>query len=741
MHRPSGAPPDARPAPLELWLGAECSVVRIGDRHVDQSLATGHAGRLLADIDRMAALGARAVRFPVLWERTWPDPARAPDWTWADAGLSRLRARGIRPIVGLVHHGSGPIHTNLLDESFVEGLAAFAGLVARRYPWVEDYTPVNEPLTTARFSGLYGHWYPHARSDHAFLRALLVQCRATAAAMAEVRRIQPAARLVQTEDMATVSSTPELAYQAMFENERRFLGLDLLCGRVGPAHPLHRYITAAGIDAGELALMSGAPCPPDLIGLNHYVTSDRFLDHRLDRYPPHVRGGNGRHAYADVEAVRVLGPDLPGHAALLAALWSRYGIPLAITEAHLGCAPEEQVRWLRAAWRGAEAARARGVDVRAVTAWSVFGACDWDSLLTRGHGHYEPGVFDVRGGVVRPTALAGVARELAQSGTSTHPALDAPGWWRRDGRHEYPPYGPVARVSPTPRPRLILVTGARGTLGTAIARICESRGLRTVLAARRDLDIGDRDAVADMLDAHRPWAVVNAAGFVRVDDAEAARQDCLRTNASAPCVLADACGERGVRLAVFSSDLVFDGAKGRPYVESDPVSPLGAYGESKAVLEREVAARCPGALVVRTSAFFGPWDQANFLFALLDALRRRRPFRAPSDVVVSPTYVPHLADAVITLLVDGADGVWHLANGGALSWHAFATRVAGLAGVDASTLEPCTVAELGLPAPRPRCSALASERGALMPPLYAAMECYVAACRAAAGSEVGRRRA
>src|SRR5205823_1854885 len=114
-------------------------------------------------------------------------------------------------------------------------------------------------------------------------------------------------------------------------------------------------------------------------------------------------------------------------------------------------------------------------------------------------------------------------------------------------------------------------------------------------------------------DSYRPWAVVNAAGYVRVDDAEREPEACFRANADGPAVLAAACASRGVQLLTFSSDLVFDGSKGAPYVESDPVSPLNVYGRSKADAEVRVLRELPAALVVRTSAFFGPWDEYNFV--------------------------------------------------------------------------------------------------------------------------------
>ena len=126
---------------LELWGGVECTVNRVGDVYFDQLERSGHTTRT-DDLDRFAELGIRALRYPVLWERTAPDGPELADWTWPDERLERLRELGIRPIVGLVHHGSGPPSTSLLDPGFPEGLARFARAVAERYPWVEDYTPV-----------------------------------------------------------------------------------------------------------------------------------------------------------------------------------------------------------------------------------------------------------------------------------------------------------------------------------------------------------------------------------------------------------------------------------------------------------------------------------------------------------------------------------------------------------------------------------------------------------------------
>lgn len=717
--------PVQRP-PLELWGGVECTVNRVGDRYFDQIERSGHHARP-GDLELIASTGVRALRYPVVWARTAPDGVERIDWAWTDERLGRLRELGVRPILTLTHHGSGPRHTSLVDPGFAAGLAEFARAVAERYPWVDAYTPVNEPLTTARFSGLYGHWYPHGRDCPTFARALLTQCQAVAAAMRAIREVAPGAQLIQTEDAGRTFGTARLGYQAEFENDRRWLGLDLLCGRVDRHHPLWGHLTGWGITEAELHAFAEAPCPPDVVGLNYYLTSDRFLDERVERYPDWSHGGNGRDAYADVEAVRVRGEGIPGHEEMLRSAWERYGLPVAITEVHLGCTREEQLRWLLEAWDAARAVRAAGGDVRAVTVWSMLGAYDWNSLLTRDTGFYEPGAFDLRAPAPRPTAIVRMMCELAAGRRPRHPVLDVPGWWRRADRFQYPVVctdgGPVEDAGPGAG-RPLLIAGATGTLGSELGRVCRVRGLPHRLTCRAEMDIADPASVAAALSSVRPWAVVNAAGYVRVDDAERERAACRRENEEGPAVLAAACAAHGIPLVTFSTDLVFDGGKGAPYVESDGMAPLNEYGRSKAAAEARVLALHPGALVVRTSAFFGPRDSHNFVTAALRELEEGRPFAAAGDAVVSPTYVPDLVHAALDLLVDGERGVWHLANAGAVTWAELARTAARLAGVDAALVQARSTREL-VPARRPAYSALGSERGTLLPALDDALARYM----------------
>ena len=703
-------------APLELWGGLECTVVRIRNRIRNQIAETGHAGRI-ADLDAIAALGIRTLRYPVLWETVAPDDPRRADWRWHDERLARLRELGVAPIAGLMHHGSGPKYTDLLDCRLPEMLSRHAGQVAERYPWITRYTPVNEPLTTARFSGLYGHWHPHGRDMRSFLRTLVVQCRAIVLAMQAIRRVNPAAQLVQTEDLGKAFATPRLQYQADHENERRWLSLDLLCGRLNATHPWHRVFLANGIEAAELDFFVEQPCVPDIVGINHYLTSERYLDHRADEYPSWHRAHNTRDAYADVEAVRVgLPAGQTGPEARLREAWERYGLPLAVTEAHHGNTREEQLRWLMEVWNAACRLRDDGVDLRAVTVWSLLGCVDWNSLLTERRGHYESGVFDTRFDPPRPTALALATKALATTGRFEHPVLDNEGWWRRNAHLYRPAAAPAAATGRTPR--RIAIAGATGTLGQAFARICEHRGLAYDLLKRSDMDIADPGLVEAALALHRPWAVINAAGYVRVDQAERDADRCFRENTVGAETVARACARLGIPYVTFSSDLVFDGRLGRAYVESDAVSPQGIYGASKAAAERLVAEAWPRALVIRTSAFFGPWDRYNFLYAVLRALGAGERIEASDEIRVSPTYVPDLAHGVLDLLIDGATGVWHVANQGQMSWHEFAARGARAAGIDSASLRRSRRGAGVV-------TALTSERGLILPAIEGAIDRYV----------------
>jgi dTDP-4-dehydrorhamnose reductase len=722
---------------LELWGGVECTINRVGDRYFEQLGRTGHLSRL-SDFDRFAQLGIKALRHPILWEFHRSHGFEAARWSWANKSLRRLAELAIHPIVGLVHHGSGPKWTNLMDPNFPTELASYAEQVATRFPELRDYTPVNEPMTTARFSALYGHWFPHHSDEHSFACALLNQCRAIVLSMEAIRRVNPSARLIQTDDLGKTYSTPALSYQAEFENERRWCSYDLLCGQLDRTHRLWHHFLWAGIAEGELEWFLDHPCPPQVIGINHYLSGERYLDEHIDRYPADARGGNGRDAYADVLAARTLSDGTAGAGELLLEAWRRYKNPVAITECHNGCTREEQLRWFLEVWRSAQRAQEEGAHVVAVTAWSLLGAFDWDHLVTREDHHYEPGVYDIRSTPPRPTALASLLTTLAKGNDVSHPLLDVPGWWhrpqrfiygirlRKNGDQEAVTVDSVNANSLDVRP--LLITGGSGMLAGAFARICELRGIPYRLVSRRSLDITKSASVARALDEFQPWAIINAAGYAGVDDAELQPIRCFQENAQGAFMLGTECARRSLPFLTFSSDLVFDGNKQSQYVEQDVPLPLNVYGSTKAEAENLVADSMPSALIVRSGAFFGPWDGRNFVVSALRALVAAEPFDAAANVIISPTYVPDLVNASLDLLIDGESGIWHLANVGQISWAELAATAAALARVSSRTLRACPLEDLHLRARRPLFSPLTSERGILMPTLDDALARFLREC-------------
>jgi dTDP-4-dehydrorhamnose reductase len=210
--------------------------------------------------------------------------------------------------------------------------------------------------------------------------------------------------------------------------------------------------------------------------------------------------------------------------------------------------------------------------------------------------------------------------------------------------------------------------------------------------------------------------VINAAGYGQVRSGQRDPARCRRDNAVGPSVLAAACARHGAALLTFSTDLVFDGAKAGPYLESDTPSPQHDCGRHKAEAERSVLLIHPEALVVRTSALFGPWDGGHFLARLHQAVAHGTPLAAAQELV-TPTYLPDLLHACLDLLIDRERGLWHLSHGNAVSWLELGQRYCQLAGYPPGLLRPGQ----GLGIRR----ALGSTRGALLPSLEHALRRYL----------------
>jgi dTDP-4-dehydrorhamnose reductase len=252
----------------------------------------------------------------------------------------------------------------------------------------------------------------------------------------------------------------------------------------------------------------------------------------------------------------------------------------------------------------------------------------------------------------------------------------------------------------------VLVTGAGGMLGRDVTRAAESANHEVVALDRAALDVTDLDAVRRAVDDARPDSVFNCAAWTDVDGAERAEADALRINAGGARNVAAAAADVGASVLLPSTDYVFDGTADRPYVESDAVAPISAYGRTKLAGENETAAANPRHFVVRTSWLFGLGGR-NFVETMLD-LADTGQVVVVRDQVGSPTYAGHLAEALLRLAATGAHGLHHMSAAGHVSWYDFARAIFEDAGADCQVLST-TTAELGRPAPRPAWSVLETE--------------------------------
>ena len=287
----------------------------------------------------------------------------------------------------------------------------------------------------------------------------------------------------------------------------------------------------------------------------------------------------------------------------------------------------------------------------------------------------------------------------------------------------------------------VAICGAAGQLGVELSRVFSAAGYEVLKLGRAQLELTNGKLVESTLAAYEPEIVLNAAAYNMVDVAEQEPQAAYQGNALAVRNLAVACRQLDARLVHFSTDYVFDGAKGSPYVEEDATHPLGAYAVSKLAGELYAQAYLESPLVIRTSGVFGPGGlntpRGNFVELMLRLAAAGKPIRVVEDHVASPTYAPALADRTLAMVRAGLTGIYHAGGGVPMSWYEYARLIFFSAGL-APELRATNEREYRTAARRPPYSALSNakmERAgiAAMPPLPEALGDYMAA-RAAAGS-------
>ena len=278
----------------------------------------------------------------------------------------------------------------------------------------------------------------------------------------------------------------------------------------------------------------------------------------------------------------------------------------------------------------------------------------------------------------------------------------------------------------------VIVFGGGGQLGIELCREFERRQWIVQRFDRHMLDITDAPAVEKTIAEADPQVVINAAAYNQVDIAESEPVLAFTNNALAVRNLAVACRQTGAQLVHYSTDYVFDGTKGSPYIETDAPHPLGAYAVSKLGGELYAGAYLDDPLIIRTSGVFGPagmfTPRSNFPELMLRLAKDGKPIRVVADHVASPTYAPAMASRTADLVERGIRGVFHLGGGEPISWYAYAKLIFELAGLEPS-LTPTNEREYRTAARRPKFSALSNSKLeslgiAPMPPLRKAIADY-----------------
>jgi dTDP-4-dehydrorhamnose reductase len=261
--------------------------------------------------------------------------------------------------------------------------------------------------------------------------------------------------------------------------------------------------------------------------------------------------------------------------------------------------------------------------------------------------------------------------------------------------------------------RKVIVFGGGGQLGFELCREFKERGWSVLRFDRQALDITDSAEVERVIGESDPQVVVNSAAYNQVDIAESEPVAAFQVNALAVRNFAVACRQSGAQLVQFSTDYVFDGKKGSPYIETDTPRPLGAYGVSKLSGELYAQAYLDNALVIRTSGVFGPAGRStrrgNFPEMMLRLAKSGTPIRVVEDHIASPTYAPAMASRTAEMVEKGVSGLFHMGGGQPISWYAYAKLIFELSGTEA-VLQATDERSYRTAARRPKFSALSNEK-------------------------------
>lgn len=376
---------------LHFALGIEDTFVpqaRGGERPIDEYELTDHYAQYASDLDRVSDVGATMLRWGVPWYRVTPQPG-VWDWAWVDRVMNRFGEVGIRPLVDLLHYGTPLwLDNQFANPDYSRHIAEFAGRFAARYGDIAtDYTPVNEPMIHALFSGEYGYWPPYLEGPSGLVRI--------ASAIAEGFVLTQQAIHEELGDRATFlhvdagmrfvgdTDAPEHRATAARLREQTFLVEDLVTGGVDEGHPLLAQLQAGGVSDEKLNWFRDNALWPDVMGVNYYpLNSTEVFEAGVQH-----RGG-----FADPRPAFDAGTD--GLREVLTTYAERYGAPVMLTETCITGSVAARLSWLDRSVRTVHELRAEGVAVVGYTWWPLFDMYEWtyrhstapraDHLLTMG---------------------------------------------------------------------------------------------------------------------------------------------------------------------------------------------------------------------------------------------------------------------------------------------------------------------------------------------------------------------
>jgi len=342
-----------------------------GRTRIDEMEKCGHYEHWRTDFDLTQELGLRMLRYGPPLHRTWLGPNRY-DWDFADLTFHDLKRRNLASIVDLCHFGVPDWIGNFQNPDFPELFSSYASAFARRYPWVQLYTPINEMFICALFSTLYGWWNEQQKSHRAFVTAVKHLVKANILAMRAILEVRPDALFVQSESTEYFhAENPAAIGAAEMYNSQRFLALDLNYGRKVDSQ-MYEYLLDNGMTREEY----------------HF-----FLDHSLKHRC--IMGNDyyqtNEHYVSSDGTTRAAG-EIFGYAVITHQYYNRYRLPVMHTETNLCEGPQgvEAVKWLRKEWANVLRVRNNGVPLVGFTWYSLTDQVDWDTALRENNGNVNP---------------------------------------------------------------------------------------------------------------------------------------------------------------------------------------------------------------------------------------------------------------------------------------------------------------------------------------------------------------